>query len=383
MKLTKKILIKPNNNQKNTIDFWLRRCGYLYNVGLEEKIAYYKVKGKYLNPYEQKKELVDIKNYDPTWKSIPNKSLTEVIFRLDKAFQAFFKRKYNGFPKFKPINNFNTIYFIREDIKIKNNNLYFPKIKTSIKYNEVLPDKYDSVYLKKENNKYYILFIINVEEIKHNSYNKIVGVDLGLNSLLTTDNGKKINRFSLKLYNNYQKRIKLLNKSLSAKKKNSNRFKKVKKQLNKTHTKLAYTRNDFLHKTSTNFIKENINNKIIVGDIKVNSIIENSYKSKKIYNKKGFRRNFYNASLNEFKKMLLYKSFKFGCSVEFVDERNTSKTCSCCHYLKHNLKLSNRVFTCDNCGTNIDRDVNAAINIKDVWLGQFKSIDLNLCKLIA
>ena len=211
MKSVKKILILPNISQKFQIDFWIRRCLYLYNVALEEKIGYYKVKKKYLSPYDQKKELVEIKKYDPSWKEVPNKSLTEAIFRLDIAFKNFFKRPDNGFPKFKNKNNYNSVYFIREDVRVIDGDLYLPKIKTKIKHKETLPNKYSSVMLIRENNKYYLCFCVDIDVIeKPININKIIGIDLGLKTLITTNEGDKIDRMSLKLYNKYQKRIKEL-----------------------------------------------------------------------------------------------------------------------------------------------------------------------------
>ena len=75
---TRKIKIYPSKNQKETFDFWLRKCKYLYNVALEEKITYYKYTNKYLNIYEQKKELVDIKDFDKSWKEHVNLFLGEM-----------------------------------------------------------------------------------------------------------------------------------------------------------------------------------------------------------------------------------------------------------------------------------------------------------------
>ena len=76
MKLVKKVKILPTKSQRERFDFWLRRSCYLYNVALEERILVYKATGKGLNVYEQKKELVDIKDFDPTWKEVPNKDLS-------------------------------------------------------------------------------------------------------------------------------------------------------------------------------------------------------------------------------------------------------------------------------------------------------------------
>ena len=93
MKFVRKILIEPNKSQKEVIDFWIRRCRTLYNIALEERIEYYRLTGKSLNVYEQKKELVDIKEFDASWKDIPNKCLQDVIFRLDTSYKNFFRKE--------------------------------------------------------------------------------------------------------------------------------------------------------------------------------------------------------------------------------------------------------------------------------------------------
>jgi len=140
---SKKIKIYPTKNQKETFDFWIRKCKYLYNVALEEKIVYYKSTGKYLNIYEQKKELVDIKDFDSSWKDVPNKSLQEIIFRVDKSFKSFFKG--GGFPKFK--SDLNSIEFVKNDVRLKDDKLYLPKIKSSIKFSENIKNNWTSVKL--------------------------------------------------------------------------------------------------------------------------------------------------------------------------------------------------------------------------------------------
>jgi putative transposase len=352
MKLVKKILIKPSKSQKETIDFWLRRCCLLYNIALEEKIIYYKSTGKSLSMYEQKKELVDIKEYDKTWKEVPNKSLQDVIIRLDKSFKGFFSRGFKGFPKFK--HEYNSLYFVSSDVKNKSGELYLPKIKEKIKYTGDLPEKYSSCLLKKENYKYFMCFIVDVEPKKLNNNSKILGVDLGLMELYTDSNGHKQKRFSKKLIKKYYKRINDLNKSLITKKKSSIRRKKVKQQLNKTYKRLEKTKIDFLHKVSLKLIKSSEDN-IIVGDIKIGKIISKS--------NKGLRKSFYLTSLGIFKNFIEYKSKLNGKNLIFVNEAYTSKTCSCCGHIKV-MKLSDRVYSCEICKNSIDRDHNSAINMK-------------------
>jgi putative transposase len=201
--------------------------------------------------------------------------------------------------------------------------------------------------------------------------NDILGIDLGLMSLYTDSNGNKTNRFSKKLISKYYNRISNLNKSLSNKNKNSLKFKKVKEQLGKTYDRLKNTKNDYLHKESLKLVncKESI---IALGDIKIKSIIENKN------SKKSLVKSFYLNSLGIFKQYVVYKSVKYNKRCLLIDERMTSKTCSCCGNIKYNLKLSDRINDCLVCKNSIDRDENSAINMK--LLG---SSSLSLDKLVS
>lgn len=368
MKLVKKILINPTKDQKETFDFWFRRTKVIYNIALEHKIEYYKRTGKSMSYYDQKKELVDIKIDDKSWKDVPNKSLTDMLNRLDKSFKSFYKRGFKGFPKFMSENN--SIYFVKTDIKIKNNKLYLPKIKTNIKYTESLPNNYSSCLLTKENNNYFVIFTYDVEYENRKENKEVLGIDLGLESLYTDSNGNKQKRFSRKLYKKYKKRIDVLNQSLSTKKKGSERRKKVKKQLAKAYKRLSNTNNDYLHKASRKLVKCKEHN-VALGNINVKNIIEKSSGKK---SKKGLIKSFYGAGLGKFKNFVEYKTKKLGKFFIFVEENYTSKTCSCCGHINNNLKLSDRVYKCTNCENSIDRDHNSAINMKLLGLS---SVDGN------
>jgi putative transposase len=358
MKLVKKILINPTKDQKETFDFWFRRTKVIYNVALEHKIEYYKKTGKSISYYEQKKELVDIKLDDKSWKDIPNKSLTDMLNRLDKSFKSFFKRGCKGFPKFKSENN--SLYFVKADVKVKKDKLYLPKIKSSISYTEEIPKNYSSCLLIKENNNYYLSFTYEVEYKNKKVNTDVLGIDLGLMSLYTDSNGYKYKRFSKKLYKKYRNRIDILNQSLSKKKKGSKRRKRVKKQLAKAYKRLSNTNKDFLHKASRKLVDNNEHN-IALGNINVKNIIENNSNKK---SKKGLIKSFYGAGLGKFKNFVEYKTKKAGKLFIFVEENYTSKTCSCCGHINNNLKLSDRVYKCSNCENSIDRDFNSAINMK-------------------
>ena len=364
----KKIKINPSKNQKETFNFWLRRCKTLYNKSLEEKIDFYKKTGKYYNVYEQKKELVGLKKLDNSWKDIPNKSLQEIIFRVDKSYQKFFKG--SGFPKFK--SELNSIEFVKTDIRLIKNKLFLPKIKEEIKFFEEINLGWTSVRLIKENNNFYLSFLYK-EEISINPDNQdMLGIDLGLLSLYTDSNGIKCKRFSKKLIKKYQDRIDLLNKSLSKKKKGSLKFKKIKKQLNKTYNRLKRTKNDYLHKESLKLVRDNKEGIIGLGDINIKSIIDTNKGQR---SKKGLIKSFYINSIGIFKQMVSYKSIKYNKICLMIDERNTSKTCSCCGNVNNSLKLSDRIYKCIKCKNNVDRDLNSAINMKLLGLSILSNLD--------
>lgn len=372
MRIVKKIKLIINKSERETFDFWLRRCKTLYNIALDEKKYYYQATGKSLSLYDQKKELVDLKVFDKSWKDVPNKSLQEVIFRLDKAYKSFFRG--NGFPKYKNNDTFNSIEFVKTDVKIKDNLVYLPKLKDGIKGTEEFPLNYSSARLVKENGDYFLTFVCETTIIKQTNNSEVVGCDLGLKTLMTDSNGFEVKRFSTKLISKYQNRINKLNNSLSKKKKGSNRRKKVKKQLNKTYLRLKNTRLDYLHKVSTSYIKQVKEDIIAIGDLNVKELSKSDGSKKQ----RNISRSYSTSSIKLYVDLLKYKSVKNGKELHIVREEYTSKTCSCCGVVKHDLKISDRVFNCAGCGLSVPRDENGATNIRKVFLGTFNPIGIDI-----
>lgn len=373
MKKAKKIKLIINKTNFNTFEFWLRRCKTLYNVCIDQYIYHYQGTGKTLNKYVQKKELTLLKKEDPSWNDIPNKSLQEIVFRVATSFKNFFNGF--GFPKHKTNDNFTSIFFAKTDVRIKNGLVYLPKIKNGIKGVEEFPNDFTGVKLKKENDDYFLVFVYNTTPNLLEEYNNdVVGCDLGLKSLMVDSNGYEVKRFSTKLIKKYEARIAELNKSLSSKKLTSKRRKKVKKQLNKTHLRLKNTRYDYVQKESTKYIKQVKEDTIVVGKFEVKKLMESDNTKKQ----KNFSRSYSNAAISIFTFLLEYKAKQCGKTFEKVNESYTSKTCSCCLHVKHNLTVKDRVFNCDWCGVSLPRDENGSINIKRVYNGTFKPIGIKL-----
>jgi putative transposase len=373
MKLVKKIKLIINKSEKETFDFWLRRCKVLYNVCLDEKKFYYQATGKSLSLYEQKKELVGLKDMDKSWKDIPCKALQEIIFRVNESFNNLFRGA--GYPKYKNNDTFNSIEFVKTDIKVKDNLVYLPKIKRGFTGTEEFPLQYSSVRLLKENDCYFLCFVTDyIIPFKPEINNNVVGCDLGLKTLMTDSNGYEVKRFSTKLIKKYEQRIKDLNKSLGTKKRGSKRYKKVKKQLKKAYLRLKNTRKDYLHKESTKYINQVEEDIIVIGKLTVQKLMKKD-KTKK---QKNFSKSYGNAAINIFTGFIEYKAKKNNKETHIVGEEYTSKTCSCCGTVKHDLKISDRIFNCSSCGLKIPRDVNGGINIRKVHLKTFQPIGVDL-----
>jgi putative transposase len=182
---------------------------------------------------------------------------------------------------------------------------------------------------------------------------KTIGIDLGINSFVTLDDSTKY--YHSKSYKTSLEKLQIRQRKLSLKKLESNNRLKQKKIVIKTHEKIANIREDFQHKLANKLLKEY--DKICIEDLDIKNMLKaNNFKVKKS--------NIQDASWGKFVDKLVYKAESAGKLIVKVDPTNTSKTCSSCGNIKVNLTLSNRTYCCSKCGNKIDRDVNAALNIK-------------------
>ncbi len=180
-----------------------------------------------------------------------------------------------------------------------------------------------------------------------------MGIDLGLKTFAIQSDGK-ISKLPKQKIIKIEKRIKKLNQILSKKKKGSNNYNKVKIKLNKCYNKITNIRKDFLNKYTTWLCKNY--KEIHIEDLNITSMLKNKRLAKSIS-----RSNFY-----EFRKQLEYKSNFYNNEIVLVDRwYASSKICHQCGNKKKSLKLSDRIYMCEICGYIEDRDLNAALNIRD------------------
>lgn len=378
---TYKFPLDLNRQQSERVDFNLWQLGQLYNALLEERRRYYKHFGKGIGYNAQAVQLPEIRKlFAEEWSGIYAQCLQQTAKRVDKAYQAFFRRcksgETPGFPRFKTVGNYNGQVFpqVRNltggGIKLlPNKKLRISGIPGEVKVNWHSPYQgyVKQATINKKNGKYYILLTCeNVPTKLLPKTGKITAIDLGLTNYITQDSGIVIDNPFVK---NTTSRDKLAAKQrkmsakLEAKKKaNPNRrvkdsknLKKAKLSVAKEYEHQANQRLDWLHKTANKIVKEN--DVIILENLNVKGMLE----------AKGYavsKENISDACWGKFIILLTYKAESAGKLVVKVDPRNTSKTCSCCGKIKEGMTLADREYHCEHCGLHMDRDHNASLNIR-------------------
>ncbi len=356
MEKTYKFRLYPSNKHIGNFNFVLNNCRFLYNSFLEFERFTYESKKGFLAKVDLNNLIPDYKIINPNLKKVHSQVLQNVSDRLIKSFDGFFRRvktnKKAGFPRFKNIHRYNSFTFPQSGFKfISNKKLQISKIgEVNIRLHRMIKGKIKTLTIKKTStNKWFACFSVQqdktplVRELK-----KVVGLDLGLKTFATLSDGSVIEneRYLKKSLD----KIKLLSKRLSSKTKGSSNRNKSRVKLALLYEKIFNQRLDFLHKLSYKLV--NKYDGIALEKLKVSSMM-NKYLQLSIND----------VSWTKFAELLTYKAEETGCKLDFVNPKNTSKTCSKCGNIKKELKLSERTYNCSNCGFTCCRDLNASFNI--------------------
>jgi putative transposase len=302
-----------------------------------------------------KKEFTHLRGELFPWsKEVSKCAYDDGLFRLDNAFQKFFKKK-SKYPNFKRKHGKQSCELSNDNFCIKDNIIKLPKI-GEVKLAEKLrfEGKIIKGVLSKRANQYFISITVEVEncnkQMNPNCENQAVGIDVGIKDFLILSDGTRFG--NLRFFKSMQNRIRRLNKSLSRKVKDSSNWHKAKLKLQIEYLRLVNKRNDYLNKLST-YICENYN-LICIEDLNVKGMVKNRKLSKALSE----------LGIGEFFRQLAYKCKIYGNELIQIGRFfPSSKTCSCCGYVNHELTLADREWICMNCNTVIDRDLNAATNI--------------------
>ena len=282
--------------------------------------------------------------------------LQQSLRNADTAYQNFFKKKAK-YPRFKSKWDKQSIRFLPNSFGYDGKySITLAKMNSplKIKWSRTIPRgaKVKSVTVSKEpSGRYFISFLCEDSVAQKPKTDKSIGMDWGLKDFVTTSDGQKVT--APKHYRQSEKKLAKAQRDLSRKQKGSNNRQKARVKVAKVHAKVANQRKDFLHKLSSSIVHEN--QVICIEDIAVKNLSRNRHLSKSIMD----------SGWGEFVRQLEYKSHWYGRSLVKVDRFfPSSKTCSHCGCIKDHLNLSERNWTCSDCGVVHDRDFNASVNIK-------------------
>lgn len=376
-----KIRLYPSKTQENKINSLLGCYRFVYNQCLAFKKNKYESNKSNTNLSDLGKFFHgQLRNEFDFLKEHNTKVLKQSIINLETAYKNFFKQKNVGFPKFKSKHNEQRCRFPQEAVssntfdEIKCRLNLTKKIK-SLKFECSNRDK-EYLYknksgiksvtiIKTKTGKYFASILVDGElnKVIQQPINNSVGIDLGIKSLLTLSDGTSIE--NPKWIRTNEKQLKKLQRQLSKKQKVSNNRNKARLRLAKKHEQIKNQKIDFLHNITSKIINEN--QVIIMEDLNVSGMLKNHKLAKSISE----------LSLYELRRQLEYKSKWYNRDLIFVDRWfPSSKTCSCCGWKNNKLTLKDREFICEECGLVIDRDENAAINIKNEGIGLYNQLKL-------
>ena len=354
MKHAVKVRIYPTDEQKEALSKAFGCARWFWNNSLSETNQLYKETGKGLSQQGMNDRLPALKK-EFEWLAEPySQVLQSVSLNLSRAFINFFEGR-ASFPNFKSKQGKQTIQY-PQNVKIADISLKLPKLGViKAKIHRVFDGKLKTVTVSlTPSGKYFasLLFDDGLLEVEKTIDGKAVGIDLGLTHFAITSDGSKFD--NPRVLKKHSRNLKRKQQKLSRKVKGSNRRKKARRIVARVHEKIANVRKDFLHKLSRKMVNEN--QVICVENLAVKNMVKNHNLAKAISD----------ASWSEFTRMLSYKAGQDGKIYQEVDRFfPSSKTCSVCLNRIGSLALEVRSWQCQNCGTKHDRDVNAAINIRD------------------
>ena len=364
-----KVRLYPNKAQEQELNKVLGCYRFVYNHMLaKRKTAYETDKTNLSAAYLSKWFHGTLRNDEQyAWLKEQNtKVMAQAIRQMDVAYQRFFKQK-NGFPKFKSKKDKQSALFPQGAVSKRNtfetkhitliNSLKNLRFRCSDLHHKRLQKYKDSIrsatLSKTKSGKFFLSILMDIPEselVKFKKTDKQVGLDLGVNDFVITSDGVVFE--NKHFFKREEKKITKLQRQLSRKKKGSNNRDKQRFRLAKAYELLTDKKENYIHSVVNEILKSY--DVVFMEDLNVQGMLRNHSLAKAIQ-EIGFYR---------FKEILQSKALANGKQVVLIDRfYPSSKTCSCCGYKKKDLKLSDRFWTCPECGEHHDRDINAARNI--------------------
>jgi putative transposase len=360
-----KYRIMPNKEQSELINKHIGSVRFLYNLALETKQISYASKQVSLSRYDLQKQLVDLKKECEWLKEVNSQSLQVALMNLDAAYLRFFKGQ-NDFPKFKKKSSGGS-FNIPQNVILGCDKLVIPKFKEGIDivlHRAIKGTIRQATISRTPTGKYFVSILCETgEAIKPKAKikeNTTVGIDLGIKTYIVSSDGKEFD--NPKFLRKAQSKLKYVQRKYS-----KHKGKRTKQRLAILHEKVANHRKDFLHKTSSELIKNH--DSLAIEILQVSNMLKNHKLAQSISD----------AGWGMFASMLEYKAEWYGKNILKIGTfEPSSKTCSRCGAINKELTLQDREWTCKGCGTLLNRDVNAACNIKSFALKNHLSVERRL-----
>ncbi len=351
-----KFRLYPNRDQERELLIMLETHRRIYNDCLSQRKTTYEEYGEAVSYYDQSRWLTRERKFNKWYAKLNFSSAQATMRRMDKAFKAFFRRaKFGtkpGYPRFKAKDRFDSVEFpaYGDGIRLKDGRLRIQHVgKVKVKQHRTIEGKVKTATIKREGEKWFVVLSCDLGDIQIPLSGKpAIGIDVGLESFLTTSDGRK------EANPRYLKRdlptLRRHSRIVSRKKKGGKNRTKAVKRLEKIHTKVKNLRHDHRHKLSLDLCRR-------YGIIAVESL-----NIKRMLRSHWMSRSIADAAWGGFLATLKHKAESAGVSVVEVDPRGTSQMCSGCGE-EVKKYLSVRIHKCPHCKLVLDRDENAARNI--------------------
>ncbi len=360
MQKTFKYRLYPTKAQSARLEATLEICRRWYNTCLEERRNAYQERGESVSVYAQLAKVKDLKRDNPYAADIHSHVLQIVAQDLNKAFKAFFRRmkagETPGYPRFKGRDRFDSFGFKEygNGFKIDGRKLKLSGIgRISVRWHRPIDGKIKTARIVRKAGKWYACFSCEVEPQSLPATGKEVGIDVGVQSLIATSDGEKVE--NPRWYREEQRKLRVLQRRVSRRKKGGSNRRKAVIALQRQHEHIQNRRKDCLNKLAHRLVTQY--DRIALEDLQIRNMTQNRHLSKSILD----------AGWNYLARRLVHKAAEAGRTVSFVAPAYTSKTCSACGSVFADLTLADRWVNCA-CGLSLDRDENAALNI--LRLGQ-------------
>jgi putative transposase len=353
-----KFIIYPNKEQERKLTNWLETCRIIYNSAIADRRNYYDRNGKGLTRTQQQVTLKADKAKHPQVKGIHSQVAQEVLFRVERAFNNFFRRVKNsekpGYPRYKGQGQYKSITFTQfgdglgasfQNDKLKLSKIGLVKIDA---HREIDGEVKTCTIKREQSGKWYAVLTAEECPVLFSPNWQSVGIDVGIKEFAVLSTGESIP--NPKYLQKSEKKLKTLQRSLSRKKKGSKNRAKARKKLARQHEKVSNQRKDFHHQLSNQLVWRY--GKVLVEDLQITNMVKNHNLAKSIAD----------AGWGEFILMLSYKAESAGRTIEKVNPHGTTQECSRCGAIVKK-DLSIRIHICPHCSLVIGRDHNAAINI--------------------